>query len=63
MPLYLPNGFPYISAACRVDDNIGKSKRILTNMSRRMRLNKWLISSIIAVLVIAVAMILYFKLK
>ncbi|GMY13734.1 vesicle transport v-SNARE 13-like [Fagus crenata] len=47
----------------RVDDNIGKSKRILTNMSRRMRLNKWLISSIVAVLVIAIPMILYFKLK
>jgi vesicle transport through interaction with t-SNAREs protein 1 len=46
-----------------VDDNIGKSKSILTKMSRRMSRNKWLIGSIIAVLVIAVALILYFKLK
>lgn len=46
-----------------VDDNIGKSKRILTNMSRRMSRNKWIISSIIVILVIAIALILYFKLR
>ncbi|PON37293.1 Vesicle transport V-snare [Parasponia andersonii] len=46
-----------------VDDNIGKSKRILANMSRRMSKNKWIIGSIIAVLVIAIILILYFKLK
>ncbi|KAF3444799.1 hypothetical protein FNV43_RR14492 [Rhamnella rubrinervis] len=45
-----------------VDDNIGKSKRILTAMSRRMSKNKWIIGSIVAVLVIAIILILYFKL-
>ncbi|XP_057463283.1 vesicle transport v-SNARE 13-like isoform X2 [Actinidia eriantha] len=45
-----------------VDDNIGRSKKILTNMSRRMSKNKWIIGSIITVLVIAIALILYFKL-
>ncbi|KAG5535116.1 hypothetical protein RHGRI_023036 [Rhododendron griersonianum] len=46
-----------------VDDSISRSKKILTNMSRRMNKNKWIIGSIIAVLVIAIALILYFKLK
>uniref|UniRef100_A0A7N2L1A5 Vesicle transport v-SNARE N-terminal domain-containing protein n=1 Tax=Quercus lobata TaxID=97700 RepID=A0A7N2L1A5_QUELO len=46
-----------------VDDNVGRSKKLLTNMSRRMSRNKWMIGSIIAVLVIAIALILYFKLK
>ncbi|GAB4831679.1 Vesicle transport v-SNARE 13 [Ancistrocladus abbreviatus] len=46
-----------------VDENIGRSKRILTNMSRRMGRNKWIIGAIIVVLVIAIILILYFKLK
>jgi vesicle transport through interaction with t-SNAREs protein 1 len=46
-----------------VDDNIGKSKRILNSMSRRMNKNKWVIGSIVTVLVLAIALILYFKLK
>nr|GMD34092.1 vesicle transport V-SNARE 13-like [Ipomoea batatas] len=33
-----------------VDDNISRSKKILTTMSRRMNRNKWIIGSIIAVL-------------
>ncbi|GAB4860797.1 Vesicle transport v-SNARE 13 [Ancistrocladus abbreviatus] len=45
-----------------VDENIGKSKRILTAMSRRMSRNKWVIGSIIAVLVLAIILITYFKL-
>ncbi|XP_057951471.1 vesicle transport v-SNARE 13-like [Malania oleifera] len=45
-----------------VDDNIGKSKKILTAMSRRMSRNKWIISSVIAALVLAIILILYFKL-
>ncbi|KAH7532677.1 hypothetical protein FEM48_Zijuj04G0047500 [Ziziphus jujuba var. spinosa] len=45
-----------------VDDNIGKSKRVLTSMSRRISKNKWIIGSIIAVLVLAIILILYFKL-
>ncbi|XP_044468460.1 vesicle transport v-SNARE 13-like [Mangifera indica] len=46
-----------------VDDNIGKSKRILTAMSRRMSRNKWIIGIIVAVLVVVIILILYFKLK
>ncbi|KAL2516035.1 Vesicle transport v-SNARE 12 [Forsythia ovata] len=45
-----------------VDDNVSRSKKILTSMSRRMSRNKWIIGSIIAVLVIAIILILYFKL-
>ncbi|KAK6928157.1 hypothetical protein RJ641_006748 [Dillenia turbinata] len=46
-----------------VDDNIGRSKKILTNISRRMNRNKWIIGIIIAVLVLAIVLVLYFKLK
>ncbi|KAK1302149.1 Vesicle transport v-SNARE 13 [Acorus calamus] len=46
-----------------VDDMIGKSKKILTAMSRRMSRNKWIIGSIVAVLVLAIIAILYFKLS
>ncbi|MBA0638349.1 hypothetical protein Godav_025267 [Gossypium davidsonii] len=45
-----------------VDDNIGKSKRILTNMSTRMSRNKWIVGIIISLLIIAIIVILYFKL-
>lgn len=46
-----------------VDDNIGRSKKILTGMSRRMSKNKWIIGSIIAVLVVAILLVLFFKLS
>ncbi|XP_057965378.1 vesicle transport v-SNARE 11-like [Malania oleifera] len=46
-----------------VDDNISRSKKVLTSISRRMSRNKWIISSIIAVLVVAIILILYFKLS
>ncbi|RVW30487.1 vesicle transport v-SNARE 13 [Vitis vinifera] len=46
-----------------VDDNVSRSKKILTNMSRRMSRNKCIIGSIIAVLVVVIALILYFKLS
>ncbi|EFH53414.1 vesicle transport v-SNARE 13 [Arabidopsis lyrata subsp. lyrata] len=45
-----------------VDDNVGKSKKILTAMTRRMNRNKWTIGVIITVLVLAIILILYFKL-
>ena len=45
-----------------VDDNIGKSRKILTAMSKRMDKNKWIIGSIIVALVLAILLILYFKL-
>ncbi|KAL2252378.1 vesicle transport v-SNARE 11 [Sesamum indicum] len=46
-----------------VDDNISRSKKIISNISRRMDRNKWIIGAIITVLVIAIAVILYFKLS
>lgn len=45
-----------------VDDNIGRSRKIITNISRRMDRNKCVIGAIITVLVIAIGMVLYFKL-
>ncbi|XP_020098358.1 vesicle transport v-SNARE 11-like [Ananas comosus] len=45
-----------------VDDNIGKSKKILSAMSKRMDRNKWIIGGIIAALALAILLILYFKL-
>ncbi|KAF6171772.1 hypothetical protein GIB67_007293 [Kingdonia uniflora] len=45
-----------------VDDNIGRSKKVLTNITKRMSRNKWIIGSVIAALVLAIILILYFKL-
>lgn len=45
-----------------VDDNISKSKKILAAMSKRMSRNKWIVGSLMAVLVLAIILILYFKL-
>ncbi|KAK7858044.1 vesicle transport v-snare 13 [Quercus suber] len=45
-----------------VDDNVSRSKKILTSMSRRMSRNKCIIGSIVAILVLAIIFILYFKL-
>ncbi|CDP02259.1 unnamed protein product [Coffea canephora] len=46
-----------------VDDNISGSKKIVTNISRRMNRNKWIIGAVITVLVVAIVLILYFKLS
>lgn len=46
-----------------VDDNVSKSKKVLTAMSKRMSRNKYIIGSVVAVLVLAIILILYFKLK
>ncbi|CAJ1832626.1 unnamed protein product [Sphenostylis stenocarpa] len=46
-----------------VDDNTGKSKKILSNMSTRMNRNKWIFSTVVVVLVVVIALILYFKLS
>ncbi|KAL3844643.1 hypothetical protein ACJIZ3_002046 [Penstemon smallii] len=46
-----------------VDDNISKSKKVLTSISRRMNRNKWVIGSIMTVLVLAIIVVLYFKLS
>ncbi|XP_071736517.1 vesicle transport v-SNARE 12-like [Rutidosis leptorrhynchoides] len=45
-----------------VDDAIDKSKKVLTSMSRRMSKNKWILGSLIGALVLAIILILYFKL-
>ncbi|KAL6547064.1 Vesicle transport v-SNARE 12 [Orobanche minor] len=44
-----------------VDSAIDRSKKILSSMTRRMSRNKWIIGSIIAGLVLAVIIVLYFK--
>ena len=44
-----------------VDVNVGKSRRIIGGMVRRMDRNKWIIGLVIAVLVLAILVILYFK--
>ncbi|XP_039018910.1 vesicle transport v-SNARE 12-like [Hibiscus syriacus] len=45
-----------------VDDAIDKSKKVLTSMSRRIIKNKWIIVVIIA-LVLAIILILYYKIS
>ncbi|KAL8456339.1 hypothetical protein ACS0TY_034526 [Phlomoides rotata] len=45
-----------------VDDNIGRSRKIITNISRRMDRNKCVIGAIVTVLVIAIGVVMYFKL-
>ncbi|KAG5400874.1 hypothetical protein IGI04_015481 [Brassica rapa subsp. trilocularis] len=45
-----------------VDDNVGKNKKTLAGMTRRMNRNKWTIGAIITALVTAIILIFYFKL-
>ena len=53
---------PYLELQLdEVDNNVGKSRRIIGGMMRRMDRNKWIIGLIIAVLVLAILVILYFK--
>ncbi|KAH7435317.1 hypothetical protein KP509_06G059500 [Ceratopteris richardii] len=46
-----------------VDDNLGKSKKILKNMSNRMSRNKCIMVGLIALLLVIIAVVLYFKLR
>ncbi|CAK9229392.1 unnamed protein product [Sphagnum troendelagicum] len=46
-----------------VDDNIGKSRRILNSMGHRLARNKWILGSIISVLAMAIVLVTYVKLK
>lgn len=46
-----------------VDDYIGKSRKILTSMTRRMSRNKWILGGLISVLVVAIILIAYFKIS
>ena len=53
---------PYLELQLdEVDNNVGKSRRIIGGMMRKMDRNKWIIGLIIAVLVLAILVILYFK--
>ncbi|CAA0819028.1 Vesicle transport v-SNARE 11 [Striga hermonthica] len=45
-----------------VYDNISRSRKIIKNISRRMDRNKWIIGTIITLLIIAIVVVLYFKL-
>jgi vesicle transport through interaction with t-SNAREs protein 1 len=44
-----------------VDDSVGKSRHILGSMNQRMSQHKWIILTVIAVLVLAIALIVYVK--
>ncbi|KAK6157804.1 hypothetical protein DH2020_012052 [Rehmannia glutinosa] len=44
-----------------VDSAIDKGKKVLTSMTRRMSRNKWIVGSIIAALILAIIVVLYFK--
>ncbi|KAL6567687.1 Vesicle transport v-SNARE 12 [Orobanche gracilis] len=44
-----------------VDSAIDRSKKVLSSMTRRMSRNKWIIGSIVAALMLAVIIVLYFK--
>ncbi|KAL8533749.1 hypothetical protein ACS0TY_009953 [Phlomoides rotata] len=44
-----------------VDSAIDKSKKVLSSMSKRMSRNKWIVGSIIAALILAIIVVLYFK--
>jgi vesicle transport through interaction with t-SNAREs protein 1 len=46
-----------------VDDNVGKSRRILNSMTRRMSRNKWIMGSIIGVLILAIVLVIYVKVR
>ncbi|XVE91543.1 hypothetical protein REPUB_Repub01dG0018800 [Reevesia pubescens] len=46
-----------------VDNAIDKSKKVLTTMSRRITKNKWIVVSIIVALVLAIILILYYKIS
>ncbi|KAK4430033.1 Vesicle transport v-SNARE 12 [Sesamum alatum] len=46
-----------------VDSAIDKSKKVLTSMSRRISRNKWILGSIIAALILAIIIVLYFKIS
>ncbi|XP_047960259.1 vesicle transport v-SNARE 12-like [Salvia hispanica] len=44
-----------------VDSAIDRSKKVLTSMSRRLSRNKWIVGSIIFALILAIIIVLYFK--
>ncbi|KAH0851213.1 hypothetical protein HID58_005714 [Brassica napus] len=46
-----------------VDEAIDKSKKVLTAMSRRITRNKWIVTSVIIALILAIILIISFKLS
>ncbi|KAL7091349.1 hypothetical protein ACP275_12G099900 [Erythranthe tilingii] len=44
-----------------VDSAIDRSKKVLTSMSRRISRNKWIVGAIIAALILAIIVVMYFK--
>ncbi|XP_004299332.1 PREDICTED: vesicle transport v-SNARE 13-like [Fragaria vesca subsp. vesca] len=46
-----------------LDETITKSKKVLVAMTRRMSRNKWIMGSIVGVLVLAILLILYLKIS
>ncbi|XLS79252.1 hypothetical protein HN51_063477 [Arachis hypogaea] len=49
----------YVMQLHGVDDNIDKSKKILTAISRRMSRNKWILGSFMAAIVLAIILITF----
>ncbi|XP_028785585.1 vesicle transport v-SNARE 12 [Neltuma alba] len=46
-----------------IDDAIDKSKKVLSSMSRRISRNKWIVGSLIGALILAVVIIISYKLS
>eukprot|EP00252_Welwitschia_mirabilis_P009658 TRINITY_DN2236_c0_g1_i2.p1 TRINITY_DN2236_c0_g1~~TRINITY_DN2236_c0_g1_i2.p1 ORF type:complete len:223 (-),score=44.13 TRINITY_DN2236_c0_g1_i2:343-1011(-) len=46
-----------------VDENIGRSRKILTSMSRRMSRNKFIMGGVIGLLLIVIALVVWYKLS
>ncbi|KAK4263496.1 hypothetical protein QN277_028895 [Acacia crassicarpa] len=46
-----------------IDDAIDKSKKVLSSMSRRISRNKWIVGSLIGALILAIVIIIYYKLS
>ncbi|EFJ28012.1 hypothetical protein SELMODRAFT_146421 [Selaginella moellendorffii] len=44
-----------------VDDNVGKSRKILNSMARRINQNKWIMGGLISFLIAAILLVAYFK--
>jgi vesicle transport through interaction with t-SNAREs protein 1 len=45
------------------DDNVGRARKVLTSMSRRMWANKVILFGIIAFLIFAIILVIYVKIK
>ncbi|KAG8366390.1 hypothetical protein BUALT_Bualt17G0074700 [Buddleja alternifolia] len=59
----MESGMAGVHELSDVDSAIDKSKKVLTSMTRRMSRNKWIVGSIIAALILAIIIVLYFKIS